>query len=137
MSLSEKIKHAMSHVMDDFIMIFSLLLLGATAAALFKAFAPSDVFVFFKKEGWLGVPVFAGLAVLLSLCSEADAFIASALNGVFDLPSQLAFLTLGPMLDLKLFVMYKKVFEKKAFLILCTIPPLFIISVCLLIRSLL
>lgn len=131
---SIRLKHALTHAMDDFIMIFSMLLLGATVTALFKAFSPAEVFMFFKSQQWLGVPVFAGLAFLLSLCSEADAFIASALNGIFDIPSQLAFLTLGPMLDLKLIMMYKKVFQKKVFYLLCTVPPVSIILICLMLQ---
>jgi uncharacterized membrane protein YraQ (UPF0718 family) len=130
-SLTVRLKNAITHAMDDFIMIFSMLLLGATVTAIFKAFSPAEVFLFFKSQQWISVPAFAVLAFLLSLCSEADAFIASALNGIFDIPSQLAFLTLGPMLDLKLIMMYKKVFQKKVFYLLCTIPPLSIILICL------
>ena len=133
----ERIKHALTHAMDDFIMIFSLLLLGATATALFKTFSPAEVFIFFRENEWLGVPVSAALAFLLSLCSEADAFIASALNGVFNMPSQIAFLTLGPMLDLKLIMMYKQVFQKRVFFILCLMPPLFIILICFMLQRLL
>lgn len=132
--LPTRLKHAITHAMDDFIMIFSMLLLGATVTALFKAFSPADVFMFFKSEKWISVPVSGVLAFLLSLCSEADAFIASALNGIFDLPSQLAFLTLGPMLDLKLITMYKKVFQKKVFLMLCAIPTVSIILICLILQ---
>ncbi len=136
-SFSERIKHALTHAMNDFIMIFSLLLLGATVTALFKAFAPSEIFIFFKRETWIGVPVFAALAFIFSLCSEADAFIASALNGVFDLPSQLAFLTLGPMFDLKLIMMYKRVFQKETFISLCVIPSLLIVLSCIILQGLL
>ncbi|MBF0558361.1 MAG: permease [Nitrospirae bacterium] len=129
-----KLSQALTHAADDFISIFSMLLIGATAAALFKAFSPPAVFVFFQRGGWLGIPLFSALAVLLSVCSESDAFIASALHNVFDIPAQLAFLTLGPMLDLKLLVMYKKVFTGKVFLILCLAPPVVIMSSCFLLR---
>ncbi len=136
-SISDRFKHAMSHSMDDFIMIFSLLLIGATITAMFKAFAPSEVFLFFKEKGWLGVLLFSGLAVILSLCSEADAFISSALNGVFDISSQLAFLTIGPILDIKLIMIYKSVFTKRVFSILCIVPPSIVIVSCLILRGIL
>jgi uncharacterized protein len=112
-----------------------MLLLGATAAALFKAFSPPSVFGFFQSSGWTGTPLFCGLAVLLSVCSESDAFVASAMNNVFDISSQLAFLTLGPMLDLKLLVMYRKVFTDKVFFILCFVPPIAIMTACILLRG--
>lgn len=79
---------------------------------------------------------FSALAVLLSVCSEADAFIASALHNVFDIPAQLAFLTIGPMLDLKLLVMYRKVFTGKMFFLLCLVPPLTVMAACSLLRGL-
>jgi uncharacterized membrane protein YraQ (UPF0718 family) len=44
------------------------------------------------------------LAVLMSICSEADAFIAASLSQ-FSPTAQLAFLVVGPMIDLKLFAM--------------------------------
>lgn len=125
-----RLKHALNHVMDEFMVIFKMLLIGATFAALFKTFAPTKLFFILKNEAWLGIPIFGGLAVILSLCSEADAFISSALAGVFDIPSQVAFLTIGPMLDLKLIMMYKAVFKNRVFLLLCTIPPVFITAIC-------
>ena len=44
------------------------------------------------------------LAVLLSICSEADAFVAASLTQ-FSLTARLVFLVVGPMIDLKLFAM--------------------------------
>src|SRR5262249_11165615 len=65
---------------------------------------------------WM-VPVAAILvmmlfAVLVTLCSEADAFVAASFS---TLPpaSKLAFLVLGPMLDLKLIFMYTRVFRPR------------------------
>jgi hypothetical protein len=50
------------------------------------------------------------LAVVLSLCSQADAFVAASFTS-FPEPARLAFLAMGPMLDLKLFLMWRQVFE--------------------------
>jgi hypothetical protein len=64
-------------------------------------------------------PAMMLLAVLLCLCSEADAFIAANLIKV-PLAGKLAFLVLGPMLDLKLYFMYTRVFR---FRLIWTIIP--------------
>jgi uncharacterized protein len=53
----------------------------------------------------------AVLAVLLSICSEADAFVAASLSQ-FSLTARLAFLVVGPMVDLKLFAMQVGVFGR-------------------------
>ena len=47
------------------------------------------------------------LAFLLSLCSEADAFIGASLLSSFGLAPVLAFLVIGPMLDIKNILMMK------------------------------
>jgi uncharacterized membrane protein YraQ (UPF0718 family) len=49
--------------------------------------------------------------VLLSLCSEADAFVAASLSQ-FSLTSRLVFLVVGPMVDLKLISMQAGVFGR-------------------------
>ncbi|MGV9886807.1 permease [Streptomyces sp. NPDC003395] len=87
------------------------LVLGAMAAATLKAVAP---------EGWLrtaagnplaSVTALAVLAVLLSICSEADAFVAASLTQ-FSLTAKLVFLVVGPMIDLKLFAMQAGTFGR-------------------------
>jgi uncharacterized membrane protein YraQ (UPF0718 family) len=49
--------------------------------------------------------------VLLSICSEADAFVAASLTQ-FSPTAQLAFLVVGPMIDLKLFGMQAATFGR-------------------------
>ncbi len=52
------------------------------------------------------------LAILLCLCSEADAFVAASFITLRP-SAKLAFLVLGPMLDLKLYMMYTRVFRPR------------------------
>jgi len=59
----------------------------------------------------LAVLALAVLAVLLSICSEADAFVAASLSQ-FSLTARLAFLVVGPMVDLKLFAMQAATFGR-------------------------
>ena len=60
----------------------------------------------------LSVLALAVLAVLLSICSEADAFVAASLSQ-FSLTSRLVFLVVGPMVDLKLISMQTGVFGRR------------------------
>jgi uncharacterized membrane protein YraQ (UPF0718 family) len=48
----------------------------------------------------------------LCLCSEADAFVAASFVTLRP-AAKLAFLVLGPMLDLKLYMMYTRVFRPR------------------------
>jgi uncharacterized membrane protein YraQ (UPF0718 family) len=60
----------------------------------------------------LSIIALAVLAVLLSICSEADAFVAASLSQ-FSLTSRLVFLVVGPMVDLKLIAMQTGVFGRR------------------------
>ena len=52
----------------------------------------------------LEAAVLSLLAVIVALCSEADAFMAVSLTG-FSPTAQLAFLAIGPVVDVKLMAM--------------------------------
>src|ERR671931_2177740 len=99
------------HLAGDFFFMAKYLVLGAAASALLQTVLPQS-FV----SGIGGTPVLAavtmvGIAFALSLCSEADAFVAVSFTA-FPLGSQLAFLTAGPMLDTKLAVLYGATFRR-------------------------
>nr|BFE57951.1 permease [Dactylosporangium thailandense] len=80
------------------------LVLGAAAAACLNVLVPQQWLHALAGRAVLAVVALAGLAVLLSICSEADAFVAASLPQC-SLTARLAFLVAGPMVDLKLFAM--------------------------------
>jgi uncharacterized membrane protein YraQ (UPF0718 family) len=80
------------------------LVLGAMAAATINVAVPQHWLRALGHDPVLGVLALAVLAVVLSICSEADAFVASSLRD-FSLTARLTFLVVGPMIDLKLFAM--------------------------------
>ena len=99
--------------LHDFVDITVFLILGAVLAALSRLFLSHEQ----MQNLALGYPglailIFMGLAILLCICSEADAFIAASFRMVPPAP-KLAFLVLGPMLDLKLYMMYTRVFRPR------------------------
>jgi len=87
------------------------LILGATAAALFQTFLPQSVVSKVASVPLVNIVVMMGLAAVLSLCSESDAFIAASFVQ-FGPSAQLAFLVFGPMVDLKLGALYAGTFGK-------------------------
>jgi uncharacterized membrane protein YraQ (UPF0718 family) len=87
------------------------LVLGAMAAATLKAVIPASWLEAVAGRPVLSVLALAALAVLLSICSEADAFVAASLSQ-FSLTARLAFLVVGPMVDLKLFAMQAGTFGR-------------------------
>ncbi|WSY78628.1 permease [Streptomyces sp. NBC_00879] len=85
----------------DFLHAGGFLVFGAMAAATFNVTVPRSVLETFSGSAWMSVLFLAGLAVVLAVCSEADAFVAASLTG-FSPTARLAFMVVGPMVDLKL-----------------------------------
>jgi hypothetical protein len=85
----------------DFLQAGGYLVIGATAAATLQTVVPRSVVDAFTGNVVLSVLALAVLAVLLALCSEADAFVAAGLKQ-FSLSARLVFLVVGPMVDVKL-----------------------------------
>lgn len=99
------------HLGNDFLFMGRYLLLGATVAALVQTFLPQAIIGRVASVPILDAALLMGVAAILSLCSESDAFIAASFTQ-FGAASQLAFLVFGPMVDLKLAAMYAGTFRR-------------------------
>ncbi|MDF2271497.1 permease [Streptomyces coacervatus] len=95
----------------DFLHAGGFLVLGAAAAATFNIVVPRSVLDVFTGSAWLSVLLLAVLAVVLCVCSEADAFVAASLSG-FPPTARLAFMVVGPMVDLKLIALQAGTFGR-------------------------
>jgi uncharacterized membrane protein YraQ (UPF0718 family) len=120
-SFIDKIGWAFRHAADDFLEVGHYLVIGAFIAALAQTYIERSFFLKLAGTPALSVVLMMVLAILLNLCSEADAFIASSFRGLMPLPAQMAFMLTGPMFDLKLLLMYQSVFRRKAIMILAAL----------------
>jgi hypothetical protein len=100
------------HLADDFVFMGRFLVFGAAVAALLQTVVPQEALSAVADRPLLGALALMALAVALSLCSEADAFVAVSFTA-FPLGSQLAFLVLGPAVDAKLAVLYGATFTRR------------------------
>ncbi|MCS0601198.1 permease [Streptomyces sp. LP11] len=98
-------------VRHDTVHAGGFLVLGAMAAATLKAAVPAGWLRAAAGDPAVSVLALAVLAVLLSICSEADAFVAASLTQ-FSPTARLVFLVVGPMIDLKLFAMQAGTFGR-------------------------
>ncbi|MCM3760355.1 permease [Alkalihalobacillus oceani] len=94
-------KQTLYHAADEFFLMGKYLILGAFIAALFQTFLDRNFLQAIGGNEWSATAVMMAFAYLLSLCSEADAFVASSFSNMFTTGSIVAFLVYGPMLDLK------------------------------------
>ncbi|MDQ0256167.1 uncharacterized membrane protein YraQ (UPF0718 family) [Evansella vedderi] len=96
-----RIKQTFYHAVDEFFLMGKYLIMGAFIAALFQTFLDRSVLTAIGSNDYSSTIVMMVFAYLLSLCSEADAFVASSFGSQFTDMSIVAFLVYGPMLDLK------------------------------------
>ena len=113
-----RLRHALEHAGDDFFDVGRYLIVGAFIAALMRSTIDMNTFLSLKDSPWLAIILMMAMAVLLNLCSEADAFIAASFRGLMPDAAMMAFMVLGPMLDIKLILMYFSVFRKGVILAL-------------------
>jgi uncharacterized membrane protein YraQ (UPF0718 family) len=88
----------------DFLHAGGFLVVGAAFAATFTTTIDPGWSLRVAGVPVLSVVILAALAVVLAVCSEADAFVAASLIG-FSATAKLAFMVVGPAVDLKLVAM--------------------------------
>ena len=115
--------------LTDFLDIAAFLVLGAALAALVRSTVSNQALEQLGAAPILPILLMMTFAFVLALCSEADAFVAANF-GKMSLGAKVGFLVLGPMLDIKLFIMYQWVFTRRAVVVLIVtlITVIFLLS---------
>ena len=97
----------------DFLDIAFFLTLGALLSAGIRLFLTQDE-ISSLSDTWpvLSIGLMMLVGFILCLCSEADAFVAASFVKMIP-AAKLSFLVFGPMMDLKLLLMYTRIFKPK------------------------
>jgi uncharacterized membrane protein YraQ (UPF0718 family) len=95
----------------DLVEAGGFLVIGGITAAALNVLVPSTLLESLSGQWVLGIVVMALLAVVLAICSEADAFVAASLSALPLLP-RLVFLVVGPAVDVKLIALQVGTFGK-------------------------
>ncbi|WP_253769746.1 permease [Goodfellowiella coeruleoviolacea] len=111
----------------DLVEAGGFLVLGGLTSAALNVLVPGELLASLGGQLVLGVLVMALLAVVLALCSEADAFVAASLSALPLLP-RLVFLVVGPAVDVKLIALQAGTFGR-AFAARFA-PATFVVAVC-------
>ena len=106
-----RLRGFVDHLMSDLLLMGKFIVLGAAIAAALQTLVPQSVFTGVLTSPFIGALLMIVLAFFLSLCSEADAFVAVSFIQ-FPPGPQLAFLAAGPVLDTKLVLLYGGTFGR-------------------------
>lgn len=101
-----------SHGSKEIFQIGKFFIIGAMCAAIFQVLVPKNIISNLSTSGPFSIVIMMIFAYLISLCSEADAFIAKTFLGVFSPSAIMAFLVLGPMIDIKNTIMMIGIYKK-------------------------
>ncbi len=126
----QRLGNISSTALHDFVDITVFLILGAVLAALAKQYIKAEQIESISTgEPFLAIAAMMLMSFLMSLCSEADAFVAASFTRM-HISAKLAFLVLGPMLDIKLILMYTRVFKPRLILTIVTCVVIQVLLYC-------
>lgn len=102
-----------AHTSIELYEVGRFLIIGACLSAAMQVFVPREYLFLLGTNRVLAILSMMLLAFVLSLCSEADAFIAATFQKQFLDSALVGFLIFGPMMDIKNMLMLSTVFKPK------------------------
>jgi uncharacterized membrane protein YraQ (UPF0718 family) len=119
-----------SHANDEFLDVGKFLIIGTLIAAIIQTALPKQSLMVITKNPALSVLVMMLFALCLSLCAEADAFVARSFLYHFPLGSVMSFMVFGQMIDIKNSALLLKSFKLKAILFIFGLCALLVFLFC-------
>lgn len=111
-SVWKRMPELLGHAAQEFVEILAIFSLGALLSSLMQVLLPVSWLSLFQDRLLLSISLMIAFAFLLSVCSEADAFIAKAFVPIMPMAGIVAFLVFGPMLDLKNVLLLRRVLSR-------------------------
>lgn len=130
LNLRQKLFATLSHAIDDVFDVGRYLVFGALFAATMQIYVPTRLMVTISNTPVIAILLMMALAFIMSLCSEADAFIGASLLSSFGLAPVMAFLLFGPIIDIKNLLMMIRVFKPRFIGQFIGVSALIIFSYC-------
>ncbi|WP_430144696.1 permease [Peribacillus frigoritolerans] len=124
LTFKDKITGMFKHSIEEFFSVGKYLIIGALLAAAIQTFLKTSLLLDIGQGKLSGNAVMMALSYVMSLCSQADAFVASSFRSTFSPSSLVAFLVFGAMFDIKNTIMLLGTFKTK--FVLCLMAYIFI-----------
>jgi hypothetical protein len=121
-TVRQGLSESLNVAVDEFFEMGRFLVMGCVLAASMQTLVSQDVLLSVGGEPIISVLAMQALAFVLSVCSTVDAFLALAFVNTFTTGSILAFLSFGPMVDIKSTMMFTGVFKRRVVAYLILLP---------------
>lgn len=133
--LGKKIFLALSQAIDEFFDTGRYLVFGTLIASAMQIYLPTRMLTAIGANPLTAILVMMLLAFILSLCSEADAFIGASLLSTFGMAPVMAFLLIGPMIDIKNLMMMLGRFKTSFIMQFVSVSAIIITLYCLILGA--
>jgi uncharacterized membrane protein YraQ (UPF0718 family) len=107
-----------NHANEEFLEVGKFLIIGSLIAATIQTAIFKPLMMTVAQNAAFSVIMMMLLAVCLSLCAEADAFVARSFLAHFPIGSILSFMVYGQMIDLKNLALLLKNFKPQALVVI-------------------
>ena len=110
---SDRLSLFIENVVQELRELGGILVLGSAIAASIQTFVPRELVLNLGQETISSILAMMLLAAIISICSTVDSFFALSFASTFTTSSLLAFLVLGPMVDIKSMGLLLSVFKPR------------------------
>ncbi|MEA5570876.1 permease [Calothrix sp. UHCC 0171] len=112
--MSDKFRLIIDNIIQELRELGAVMVLGSAIAAAIQVLAPRDLILSLGAGSVSSIVAMLILAVVVSICSTVDSFFALSFASAFTSGSLLAFLVLGPMVDIKSIGLMLSIFKPRA-----------------------
>jgi uncharacterized protein len=124
-----RLSRIVQHATGEYFEILFFVVLGALFTAASQTLVPRADLTALGAQRAGSVLALMPIATILSICSEADAFVARAFAGTFSFGAVLAFMTIGQIVDLRNgLLMWRTLGGRLLLLIVLTAYPLVLVE---------
>ena len=118
---------------EDLFDVLKYLMIGGLIASIVQVLLPVNVINFFNNNDFMSIVVLILFAYLVSLCSTSDYFVGKSFLGTFSSSGVIAYLILGPMIDIKNTIVLYGNYQKKFVFVLIGLIFFFVLTFSLLV----
>jgi uncharacterized protein len=93
--------------------VMPALVIGSLIAGAVQVFVPRDALLAIGSNPALSIVAMMALAMIVSICSNVDAFLALSFASTFTPGSLVAFLLVGPLVDIKMLALLRTTFRTR------------------------
>jgi uncharacterized membrane protein YraQ (UPF0718 family) len=111
--VSSRLRRATYDVRHELGVMMPPLVIGAMIAGLTQVLIPRDVLTSLGGHAVVSILIMIILAFVVSICASVDAFFALSYANIFTPGAIVAFLTFGPMIDIKMLSLMRTTYKPK------------------------